>query len=140
MQKNWPHSLRSLGSYLHHCGSRSFAHWQIEVSCTFPVFNKEDRRGRKIKEKMYLFRLENADLVFLDSMNLRVHDLHQSLNLKVLIATSLSPYDFYSRWKKRLFCHAQSIAFTQVNKVGIHKYLKLNSSSLLTKIRICSHY
>lgn len=65
--------------------------------------------------------------------------MYKCMTYTYLMAISFRLYDFYRWWKEKLFVHAQSIAFAQKNKVGVHKYLKLKSSNLLTKIRLCSH-
>lgn len=56
--KNSQHELTSLFSYLHHRGSGSFAHGQIEVSCALPISDKEERGVRKIKDRFLSFNLK----------------------------------------------------------------------------------
>lgn len=48
-----------LHAYLHHCGSRSFAHGQVEIPCTFPTPGAEGTRkwGKKTKNQKCLLQL-----------------------------------------------------------------------------------
>lgn len=55
--KSWQHEFTNLFSYLHHRGSGSFAHGQIEVPCALPISDKE-RGGRKIKDRLLSFNLK----------------------------------------------------------------------------------